>query len=182
MICSLWKIEFIVTTGPRAGEVIVLLDYTDRCEKEPEIGAQQANAASAAIFLPFGSNYALGGMQTPASWSRYRKFRTNHAARSASLYEELNFPWGAQGTMRVAISGGLTIEYTRSVLLAMVPSYPLIAQFGASLIVYRAQLGKGTVTAGDLGDLYLPVSPYRLWEEETFVWNDSGSWNDNILL
>lgn len=177
-ICSIWKIEFL----PTSGAPIVLLDFGERMKDEPEFETTQANAASGAMFVPFGSNYALGAATNAASWNRERYFRNNAHARTASLYERQSFPWGTQGSIRVTILNGTTWTYERSALLTMTPRYPTNKKHGQLFMQYRAQLGKPTLSAGSIESIYAPITPYRFWDEESDAWDVAGTWDELIPL
>lgn len=181
MIKSLWKITFTVQVAPRQNEVITLLDYGDRCEAEPDITISQGNATSEAIFQTHASHLPLGTAAAELSWTRYREVLTNAAARSIGLHEQTTYPWGLTGKITIAIQNGLTIDYARSALLSMQPSYPLISQYGAIQFAYTAALGKPTVVAGNIANLYLPPNPYLFWFEENFPWDSPGLWEENDL-
>ena len=146
MIKSLWRIRFTVIQSGHArnGEVVTLLDFGDRCDDDPAIEPTQGNAASAAIFQGNTSNFPLGAVTLNLSWTRYREAATNAAARNTALAEISGFPWGLQGKITIAIEGGSTIDYARSAVLTMSPTYPKKSDVGAIHFTYTAALGKPT--------------------------------------
>jgi hypothetical protein len=147
MICSLWRIEFVT----RSGAVVLLLDYDEKVESEPVFSIQQSAVQTQSIFAAFGSSYALGGAMTEASWTRYRKFGTNHSARTTGLIEQQFHPWGEQGTLKVSIKDGSIWEFLNSTVSSIQASYPLVLTGGALMQQYQASCGKQTLIFGVLG-------------------------------
>lgn len=167
MICSIWKIEFL----PTSGAPVVLLDYGDIMEGEPEFETAQSNASSSPIFHAYGSNFALGGAQNPSSWSRRRSYTSNATARTVGMLERQSFPWGQQGSIRVSIENGTVWDYAKSTLLSMTASYPTSARGGRLMMIYRAQLGKPKFTAGQL-----PAGTPAKWPYLTI--DNAANWED----
>ena len=157
MICSLWKISFTITTGPRAGEEIVLLDHGDWMEDEPVLPIAQSAATSVPIFSPFGHAFALGGALTSASWTRRRSLPGQHP-RTQAMLDAYFFPWGQQGTITVAILDSATFAFDHSTIESIEPSYPLDPAEPLLLQSYTASCGVMRLVAGPI-----PVSPAR-WE------------------
>lgn len=154
-ICSLWKIEFVVTQGANAGWTYTLLDFEDKQEEnEPQFSPSQGNAASTAIDFSHGSNYALGGTQTQLTWTRWRTYDEPQHGRAIAQHEIATFPFGQQGFIRMTIEDGAVWEYESSVVISPVPSY---VQYDL-LMTYTAQLGKGTYISGALPN-GMPANP-----------------------
>jgi len=175
MIRSVWKISFLVSSGPRAGEAIVLLDHGDDMEAEPKLPVSQGVATSAPIFSPFGHAFALGSALHTATWSR-RRTLTTALPRTQALMDAYRFPWGDQGRLRAQLLDGATWEWDRSAVESIEPSYPPHSRRSYLLQAYSAKCGPLRLVAGPLPtgtaatwDFLVPgVCPN--WESITTPW------------
>ncbi len=152
-ITSIWKISWI----PTSGSTLILLDLGDLTTSEPTRSAQQNNAETGAIFVPDASNIPLGGTSRSFSWNRVR---STSDPRSLAMQDEALFPWGTTGKIRVEVKDGIIINYERSAVLGISPSYVLAPD--RLIQAFDARLGKpqfpvfvpGSLTAGVTGAAY----------------------------
>lgn len=152
-IKSLWKITWV----PTSGTALTLLDLGDLTTAEPARSAQQNNAETSALFLADANNIPLGGTSRSFSWNRVRSIAD---PRSKAMEDEALFPWGTTGKIRVEVQDGIIVNYERSAVLGVSPSYQLSPT--RLIQAYDARLGKpqfpvfvpGSLTAGVTGAAY----------------------------
>lgn len=177
MIKSLWRITFLLTTGPRAGEEILLLDHGDLMEAEPKLPVSQGVATSVPIFSPWGHAFALGGAMHTAAWTR-RRTLSEHLPRTQALMDAYRFPWGQQGTLQAQIPGGATWAWERSSVESIEPAYPEHSSRSYLLQSYAAKCGPLRLVAGPLPEGspahwdYLVTAVCPFWESITTDWED----------
>jgi hypothetical protein len=175
MIKSLWRITFTPSTGPRAGEEIVLLDHGDLMEAEPTLPAAQNVAQTSPLFSPWGHTAAMGGAKTSAAWTRRRLLAS--LPRTQAMLDQLTFPWGDSGTLKVAILDGATFAWDRSAVQEITPTFPELP--GAFLLqTYTASCGPMRLVAGPLPEGLQALWPLLLpgtcqdWENINTDWDD----------
>ncbi len=165
----------MVSSGSRAGDEFVLLDFGDLMEKEPQLPVSQGVTTSAPIFSPFGHAFALGAALHTATWSRQRML-DRALPRTQALMDAYRFPWGDQGRLRAQLLDGATWEWDRSAVESIEPSYPPHSRRSYLLQAYSAKCGPMRLIAGPLPtgteaiwDFLVPsVCPN--WEDVTTPW------------
>lgn len=136
----------MVSSGSRAGDEFVLLDFGDLMEKEPQLPIAQETTQTSPLFSPFGHVQARGGAKTSAAWTRRRDLES--FPRTQALLDHWLFPWGDSGTLTAEIDGGATFAWDRSAVSAISPDYPPIPGTAALLQSYSANCGPMRLVAG----------------------------------
>lgn len=144
MIASIYKLEFIATTG---GAVTTLLSWGDWIDKLIEFPMQNQVQTFSAIGAQWGKARAMGGARRPVDWTRMATHASHAAAAAYCLSHPAGLPFTTPGKLRVyiyvAAAPGTPVIYDMmdAVIVAAVTRMTNEDDF-ATLTSYRVEAGK----------------------------------------
>lgn len=146
MLASIYKIDFIATTGGATTALLAWGDWIDREIEWPMLAQSQTYSA---IGAQWGKARGMGGARRPIDFARYAEHASHAAAAAYCLSHPASLPTMTPGKIRVSVNAATPIIYDLmdAVITEAIARMSHEGDF-ATLTSYHIEAGKTIYVSG----------------------------------